>query len=50
VYNNQGIAFAITSEIQERQTFTRIPIGLVNWLTVFPPGEGAKIFPLPGSQ
>ena len=50
VYNDQGIAFAITSELQERQTFTRIPVGLVNWLTVFPPGEGAKIFPLPGPR
>ncbi|MGH2406045.1 MAG: hypothetical protein ACRDGN_16535 [bacterium] len=51
VYNDQGIAFTVVSEENLRtRTSTSIPVGLVAWITVFPPGEGSRIFPLPGQR
>ena len=51
VYNDQGIAFTVVSEENLRtRTTTRIPVGLVAWVTVFPPGGGGRIFPLPGQR
>lgn len=51
VYNDQGIAFSIVSEENIRtRTSTSIPVGLVAWVTVFPPGGGGRIFPLPGQR
>ncbi|MGH2372363.1 MAG: hypothetical protein ACRDIC_02640 [bacterium] len=51
VYNDQGIAFSIVSEENIRtRTITSIPVGLVAWVTVFPPGGGGRIFPLPGQR
>ncbi len=51
VYNDQGIAFSVVSEENIRnRTTTSIPVGLVAWVTVFSPGDGGKIFPLPGQR
>lgn len=48
VYDSEGVAFAVVSEenLRARHPLTRMPVGLVAWLTVFPPGEGGKIYPL----
>jgi hypothetical protein len=43
VYNDQGIAFAITAD---RAHVGHAPIGGVDWMVIFPPGSAGKIFPL----
>ncbi len=48
IYNEQGIAFAITSDQAHADRGpSHAPIGAVDWTTVFPPGGAAKIYPLP---
>jgi hypothetical protein len=48
IYNEQGVAFAITSdESHAERGPEHAPIGAVDWITVFPPGGAARIFPLP---
>lgn len=48
IYNDQGIAFAITVEdTHARVKGSHAPAGTVAWIVVFPPGNAGKIFPLP---
>ncbi len=48
IYNEQGIAFAITSDQAHADRGpNHAPIGAVDWTTVFPPGGAGKIYPLP---
>lgn len=51
IYDNEGIAFAVVSEENLRtRRVLPIPVGLVAWVTVFPAGEGGRIFPLTGRR
>ncbi len=48
IYNEQGIALAITSDAEHaRRGPAHAPIGAVDWITVFPPGTAGKIYPMP---
>jgi len=48
IYNDQGIAFAITSDVQHASATGRhSPLHAVDWITVFSPGMAPKIFPMP---
>ncbi len=48
IYDDQGIAFAITSDAEHaRRGPAHAPIGAVDWITVFRPGGAGKIYPLP---
>ncbi len=48
IYDDQGIAFAVTSDQAHAGAGPRhAPLGSVDWITVFPPGSAGKIFPLP---
>lgn len=51
VYDELGIAFGVVSEAALAQRVTsRIPVGLVKWMTAFSPRAGGRIYPLPGGQ
>jgi hypothetical protein len=48
IYNDQGIAFAITSDAEHAgRGPSHAPIGAVDWITVFPVGGAGKIYALP---
>lgn len=47
IYNDLGIAFGITADKTYAGQKGTAPIGLVDWITIFPPGGAGKIFPLP---
>jgi hypothetical protein len=48
IYNDLGIAFAITADQQHAQRGdSHAPVGAVDWITVFPPGTAANIYTLP---
>ena len=48
IYNDQGIAYAITVEDKQSSTARpRPPLGIVRWIIIFPPGSAGKILPLP---
>ena len=48
IYNDDGIAYAITTEDQRsRVARSRAPVGAVRWIVIFPPGSAGKIFPPP---
>jgi hypothetical protein len=48
IYNDLGIAFAITSTPEHAQSSgTHAPVGAVDWVTIFSPGGANKIYPLP---
>ncbi len=48
IYNELGIAFAMTSDKQHAESGPgRAPVGAVDWIVIFPPGEAARIYPLP---
>jgi len=48
IYDEQGIAFAITSDkTHAARGPNHAPVGAVDWITVFPPGGAAKIYPMP---
>lgn len=48
VYDDQGIAFAITSDKEHAARSGRhAPMGAVDWIVIFAPGDAGKIFPLP---
>ena len=48
IYNDQGIAYAITVEDEQSRTARpRPPLGLVRWIIIFAPGSAGKILPLP---
>lgn len=48
IYNDQGIAFGVTSDTQHaRRGPAHAPIGTVDWVTVFAPGGAGKIFKMP---
>ncbi len=48
IYNDPGIAFAITSDKQHAQAGpAHAPVGAVDWITVFPPGQAGRIYTLP---
>jgi len=48
IYDEQGIAFAITSDtVHADRGPNHAPVGAVDWITVFPSGGAAKIYPLP---
>jgi hypothetical protein len=47
IYNDRGIAFAITAASIERPARQTAPSGMADWITIFPPGGAGKIFPLP---
>jgi hypothetical protein len=51
VYNDLGVAFGVVSEAAlAARAIGPIPAGLVRWVTVFPPGAAARIYPMPGRQ
>ena len=48
IYNDLGIAFAITSDKQHAQAGSgHAPVGAVDWITIFPPVQVSRIYPLP---
>jgi hypothetical protein len=48
VYNEVGVAFAITADKAHAAAGGRhAPMGAVDWIDIFSPGGGAKIYPLP---
>jgi hypothetical protein len=48
IYDDQGIAFAITSDKGHADhTGRHAPVGAVDWIIVFAPGDAGKIFQLP---
>ncbi len=48
IYNDLGIAFAITSDKQHAEAGPgHAPVGAVDWITVFPPGQAGRIYSLP---
>lgn len=48
VYNDQGIAFSMTADVEHaRRGPAHAPIGALDSLTVFPPGSAGKIFTMP---
>lgn len=48
IYDDQGIAYAITSdESHARAGPEHAPVGAVDWVIVFPPGNAARIFRMP---
>ncbi len=48
IYNDLGIAFAITSDAAHADLGPEhAPIGAVDWITVFPPGSAGRIYPIP---
>ena len=48
IYNDLGIAFAITSDKQHAEAGPgHAPVGAVDWITIFPPGQASRIYTLP---
>lgn len=48
IYNDLGIAFAITSDATHAgKGPDHAPIGAVDWIVVFPPGAASKLYALP---
>ncbi len=48
IYNDLGVAFVLTSDAQHASARgTHAPIGAVDWITIFRPGDAGKIFNLP---
>src|SRR3972149_2057541 len=48
IYNDLGIAFAITSDKQHAEAGPgHAPVGAVDWITIFPPGQASRIYALP---
>src|SRR3990170_3412950 len=48
IYNDLGIAFAITSDKQHAEAGPgHAPVGAVDWITLFPPGQASRIYTLP---
>lgn len=48
IYNDLGLAFAITSDATHAgKGPDHAPIGAVDWIVVFPPGEASKLYTLP---
>ena len=48
IYNDLGIAFAITSDKPHAQAGPgHAPVGAVDWITIFPPGQAGRIYALP---
>ncbi|MGH2406080.1 MAG: hypothetical protein ACRDGN_16720 [bacterium] len=48
IYNDLGIAFAVTSDAAHANLGPEhAPVGAVDWITIFPPGGAARIFPIP---
>lgn len=48
VYNDQGIAFALTIDAAQAKAFRgHAPVGAVDWMVIFLPGTAGKIFAMP---
>ncbi len=48
VYNDLGIAFAITADKQHADAGPEhAPLGAVDWITIFSPGQAGRIYALP---
>lgn len=48
IYNDLGIAFAVTSDAAHaNRSDGHAPLGAVDWVIVFPPQTGEKLFPPP---
>lgn len=48
IYNDQGIAFAMTSDAEHAgRGPSHAPIGAVDWITIFAPGSAGKLYSMP---